>query len=58
MDKSPPELVERFNDLATLAAGARGEVRSEALVEACLGRIAAHDDAVIAVVRLDRDGAL
>ena len=35
-----------------------GEVRAEALVQACLGRIERHNGAVNAVIRLDRDAAL
>lgn len=38
-------------------AVARGEVTSEALVEACLARIAAHDGGVNAVIRLDAEEA-
>ncbi|TCZ63533.1 amidase [Roseicella aquatilis] len=51
-------------DLAELSmteaadAFARGEVRAEALVRACLARIEAHDSKVNSVVRLDREAAL
>ncbi len=51
-------------DLAELSmteaadAFARGEVRAEAVVRACLDRIDAHNGTVNAVVRLDREAAL
>lgn len=51
-------------DLAELSmteaadAFARGEVKAEALVRACLARIDAHDGKVNAVIRLDREAAL
>ena len=38
-------------------AMARGEVTAEALVEAALARVAAHDGAVNSVIRLDADAA-
>ncbi|NOG69534.1 amidase [Roseicella sp. DB1501] len=52
------------SDLADLSmteaadAFARGELRAEALVRACLARIEAHDGKVNAVIRLDREAAL
>ena len=52
------------SDLAELSmteaadAFARGEVRAEAMVRACLARIEAHDAKVNAVIRLDREAAL
>ena len=38
-------------------AVARGEIKSAALVEACLARVAAHDGQVNSVIRLDPDAA-
>jgi len=52
------------SDLAELSlteaadAFARGEVKAEALVRACLARIDAHDSKINAVIRLDREAAL
>ncbi|MBD0275575.1 MAG: amidase [Acetobacteraceae bacterium] len=51
-------------DLAELSmteaadAFARGEVRAEAVIRACLDRIDAHNGTVNAVIRLDREAAL
>jgi aspartyl-tRNA(Asn)/glutamyl-tRNA(Gln) amidotransferase subunit A len=53
-----------MSDLALLGvvaaadAFARGEATAEAMVRACLARIDAHDGAVNAVIRLDREAAL
>ncbi|MCB4824349.1 amidase [Roseicella aerolata] len=52
------------SDLAALSmteaadAFARGEVKAEALVRACLARIEAHDGRINSVIRLDREAAL
>src|SRR3954454_24128223 len=53
-----------MSDLTTLSmteaadAFARGEVKAEAMVRACLARIEAHDGKVNAVIRLDGEAAL
>lgn len=50
-----------LNDLTTIQAAAligRGEITSEALVGACLDRIAAREDAVRAFAHIDPDKAL
>jgi aspartyl-tRNA(Asn)/glutamyl-tRNA(Gln) amidotransferase subunit A len=52
------------SDLAALSmteaadAFARGEIKAEAMVRACLARIDAHDAKVNSVIRLDREAAL